>query len=391
MENIDDQVARLLRDDRLINWVLSPDVETNAFWEQWMKDNPDGITALFRARGIVHDLAYTQRPDNAQEMADSIWNGIESSIAPQPAAVQPVAAVGSATSATAPLPSSKPLPADLFPSRHRRPLTTYLLAASFAGLLFLGGRLFWSGHTDRPAQPEQKVANLLVHQDLDRVNQTDRNQVVYLVDGSKVILQPGAGIRYAAFLQKDKREVYLKGNAFFDVAKDARRPFFVYSGDLVVHVLGTSFAVSTDKNTNEISILVKTGKVAVSTRQSANADGAQQPLILVQDQKFVYKKQHIDWAPVAVNSQDLIPEKISSARAISFDFEETPVISIFQTLENAYGIPLHYDEKTFSKCIVTTSLSDEPFEEKLKIICAAIGAGYRIDEEGVSIEGKPCK
>ena len=371
MENIDDQVARLLQDDRLINWVLSPDEETNAYWEQWMKDNPGGITALFRARGIVHDLAYTQRPDNVQELADSIWNGIESSIA-------------------APSPSNE-LPAELFPQRRHRPFTTYLLAASFAGLLLLGGRLFWSGQADHPAQPEQKVANLLVHQDLDRVNQTDRNQVVYLVDGSKVILQPGAGLRYAAFLQQDKREVYLKGNAFFEVAKDARRPFFVYSGDLVVHVLGTSFAVAVDKTNGEIMVLVKTGKVAVSTQSSSSPDLARKPLILNQDQKLVYKKQHTDWTPVAVNSQDLIPEKIPSAKAVVFNFEETPVISIFQTLENAYGIPMHYDEKTFSHCIITTSMTDETFEEKLKIICTAIGANWRIDEEGVTIEGKPCK
>ena len=380
MENIDDQVLRLLQDDRLIDWVLSPNEEIIAYWEQWMKENPAGITALFRARGIVHDLVYTERPNNARELADSIWAGVEMAIG----------APGIPSTGTSQAPeSAESSPAELVPPRHRRHIVTYLLAACFAGLLVIGGSLFWSRKTDHPAQPAQKVANLLVHQDLDRVNQTDRNQVIYLVDGSKVTLQPGAGIRYAAFLQKDKREVYLNGNAFFEVAKDARRPFFVYSGDLVVHVLGTSFSVSSDRSKNEMSILVTTGKVAVSTRFTENITHT--PLILTHDQKFVYTRQHIDWTPLTVSGQDLASEKIPSAEAISFNFEETPVISIFQTLENAYGIPMHYEEQTFSHCIITTSLTDETFEEKLKIICAAIGATWRIDEDGVTIDGKPCK
>jgi len=369
VENIDEQVAQLLQDGRLIAWVLFPDEEVIAYWEQWMKDNPKGITALFRARGFVRDLAYTEKPGNARELADAVWSGVESVLASQ----------------ETPAP-----PPETLPQVRRSPITTWLLAASFTGILILGGRLFWPKDNDHPVQPEQKVVNLLVHQDLDRVNQTDRSQVIYLVDGSRVTLQPGAGIRYAAFLQKDKREVYLKGNAFFEVSKDARRPFFVYSGDLVVHVLGTSFAVSTNKTNGEIMVLVKTGKVAVSTRPSAYPNPAQKPLILIQDQKLIYKKEHTNWTAAAIDSEDLIPEKIPTAKAVVFNFEETPVISIFQTLENAYGIPIHYDEKTFSHCIVTTSLSDETFEEKLKIICTAIGANWRIDEEGVTIEGKPC-
>jgi len=361
VENIDDQIQRLLHDDKLINWVLQPDEETIAYWEQWMKDNPDGVPALFRARGIVHDLAYAQHPDEAQQLADSIWSGIETTVGEE---------------STPAIPLSHP----------RRTRTAYWLAASFTGLLLLSGGLAFFRSADRSPQPEQKVANLLVRQDLDRVNQTDRSQVVYLVDGSKVTLQPGSGIRYAAFLQKDKREVYLQGNAFFEIAKDAHRPFYVYSGDLVVHVLGTSFTVNANNVSGEIMILVRTGRIAVSSRHPATA---QPPVILSQDQKLVYKKQHMDWAPVTVNSQDNTAEGSPAGKAISFNFDETPVASIFQTLENAYGIPIHYDEKAFSKSIVTTSLSDETFEEKLKIICAAIGATYQIGEEGVSVEAIP--
>jgi transmembrane sensor len=365
VENIDDQVVLLLRDDRLIHWVLSPDEESIAFWEQWMKDNPEKVPALFKARGIVHDLAYTERPEDAAELAESIWSGIGTELEKYP--VNPPA------------------------TTRRRGQRKVLLAASLVVLVVIGGGIAWYHQDGHSTQPEQKVANLLVRQDLDRVNQTDRSQVVYLVDGSRVTLQPGSGIRYAAFLQKDKREVYLQGNAFFEVAKDTRRPFCVYSGDLMVRVLGTSFDMKTNHNSGEIMILVRTGKVAVSTTSRSASGTMKEPLILTQNQKLIYKRQNPDWVPVAVNSQDLSPERMPAAKPISFDFEETPVVKIFQILENAYGIPIHYDAAVFSNCSITTDLTDETFDEKLKIICTAIGATYQIDEEGVIIEGKPCK
>ncbi|MDP4251687.1 MAG: DUF4974 domain-containing protein, partial [Bacteroidota bacterium] len=79
------------------------------------------------------------------------------------------------------------------------------------------------------------------------------------------------------------------------------------------------------------------------------------------------------------------------AKAISFNFDETPVAEIFATLEEGYGIKINYDENVFSKCIVTTSLNEESYEEKLKIICAAVNADYKIVNNEVFIEGGGCK
>ena len=361
MENFNARTVSLLQDDKLISWVLSPDEETIAYWEQWMKDNPDEVAALFKARGIIHDLAYTERPAGAPQLAASIWSGISQQLDKEPAPALPL--------------------------RRNNAARVFRVAACLAGILLLAGAVAWFRQTNRPPQQEQKVANFLVRQDLDRVNQTDRSQVVYLVDGSKVTLQPGSGIRHAAFLQKDKREVYLEGNAFFEVAKDPRRPFYVYSGDVVVRVLGTSFKVATDKESGDITVLVTTGKVAVSKKTAP----LPQPIILTNNQIAIYKVQTRDLVQLKAEKKDLIPELIPTAPAISFNFDEAPVVNIFQTLENAYGIPFHYDQKTFSHCVLTTTLTDEPLEEKIKIICEAIGASYQMKEDGIFLEGKPCK
>ncbi|HXB33923.1 MAG TPA: FecR domain-containing protein [Puia sp.] len=315
-----------------------------------------------QTRKLLQDeQAYTDRPEEVRQMADSIWSDITIRLD-----------TGSTDTAEG-------------PARRRR--LAGPVAASVICLLAITGAVIWirQPHDSSRTQDVPKVANLLVRQDLDRVNQTDRSQTVYLVDGTRVVLQPGSGIRHAAFLQKDKREVYLEGNAYFDVAKDARRPFYVYSGDVVVRVLGTSFKVTTNKENGDITVLVTTGKVAV-TRRTAPLP---QPLILTTNQIAFYKGHSRDLIQLKAEKKD--PDIIPTAPAISFNFDETPVIDIFQTLENAYGIPFHFDKATFSNCVLTTSMGDESLEDKIRIICEAIGATYELKEDGVFLEGKPCK
>jgi len=363
LENLDDRIWVLLNDDHFINWVLNPDAETILYWERWMEEHPDGRPLLLKAREIACDLAYSEKPAQAQELADAIWAGVQQDIAETP---------------------------------RKRRLWPWLAAASVV-LLLAGG--FLLRPTSRPVAVNsptaitgdtQKVATTIREDGLERSNRSAKSQQVYLVDGSKVILQPGASIRHAAFLQKDKRIVYLDGDATFEVVKDAKRPFYVYTHDLVVHVLGTSFNV-THKENGDITVLVHSGKVAVSKKTGP----AQPALILEPNHLALYTWQtHGLVSSVVASPSDNTPlagEVPEAPVAPSFNFEETPVSQLFAVLQDAYGIPLHYDAKTFSGCRITTSLADETFEEKLKIICTAIGATYRIESNGVFLDGRPCK
>ncbi len=367
VKNLDQQVWDLLRDDQFVQWVHSPDEESTAHWEKWMEQHPGRPALLKQARELALELAGTENPGEAVQLAEAIWKGVQEKLTDQPADVE-----------------------EAIPLNSRRPVRKfwYWAAACLLGLAVGVAAI-------RYALPEkrnqtipviQQVATLLVKKDLQRTNQTNHDQEVWLVDGSRVILQPGARIRHAAFLQKDKREVYLEGNAFFEVAPDAARPFNVYTKDLVVRVLGTSFNVTTNKENGDVTVLVRSGKVAVSKKTNP----AYEPLILETNQGGLYKMGTHDLVQTSTDNIALPrPEPVPAATPLNF--EEAPVVEIFQTLEKAYGIPLHYDKKTFSSCIVTTSLADETFEEKLKIICEAIGAAYTISDNGVVIDGKPCK
>ena len=70
----------------------------------------------------------------------------------------------------------------------------------------------------------------------------ERFQLV-LADGTKVFLNSGSEMRYPERFGKARREVFLKGEAWFEVAKDSAREFWVHAGAMDVKVLGTSFNV----------------------------------------------------------------------------------------------------------------------------------------------------
>lgn len=359
-----------MRNDQFIKWVIAPDEETTAYWENWMRENPDEVETILKAREIARDLAHSQAPTNdITALSAIIWEGIENRMPAESSA----AAV---------------------PLRHNRS-AWYWMAASLLGLLVLSAGIYFSRRagTTATGSDSPRIASLIIKGDLERVNQTSLNQVVYLVDGSKVILEPGSRIRHATFLQKDRREVYLEGNAFFDVARDAARPFYVNTKDLEVKVLGTSFTMTADRNNGDVTVIVHTGKIAVSarkrletTKEEQEADTGAKQLILTQNQKALFRAQTHVLLPAAADQKDLSVALTQGAPALSFNFEETPVLKIFKSLEDAYGIPFYYDEKMFAACVITTSLGEETFEEKLTIICEAIGAEYRIDHNGVYIK-----
>jgi len=95
----------------------------------------------------------------------------------------------------------------------------------------------------------------------DRINNTDKPLAFRLPDGSDIRLKPHSSFRYPAGYGIQKRDVFLEGEAFFDVAKVAGKPFTVFAGSLQTTVLGTSFRViSTNR---KVEVKLYTGKVVV--------------------------------------------------------------------------------------------------------------------------------
>lgn len=90
-----------------------------------------------------------------------------------------------------------------------------------------------------------------------------KTKVITLADGTRVTLNANSDLRYPQEFNGTTREVYLKGEAYFEVVHDEKKPFIVYSGTLKTQVLGTSFTISAYDEHRPIKVTVLTGKVGL--------------------------------------------------------------------------------------------------------------------------------
>ena len=132
---------------------------------------------------------------------------------------------------------------------------------------------------------------------------------VTLADGSLVWLNADSRLRFSrAYGRLASREIYLEGEAYFEVAKDGNHPFLVHTKDLTTHVLGTRFNVKAYAFNPDIEVTLLEGRVMLSAPASDGADGAggrrgrkEDTLYLAPHQKalFAVNRLHVDEEHVA--------------------------------------------------------------------------------------------
>ncbi|MFB6457004.1 FecR family protein [Chitinophaga sp. Hz27] len=123
-----------------------------------------------------------------------------------------------------------------------------------------------------------------------------------LADGTHVWLNAGSRLIYPPAFNKTERSVVLEGEGYFEVSKDADRPFYVYAGDSKVKVLGTSFNISAYKDDQQQQFVLCSGSIAVETGKQAAllkpgqmavvADGQQIDAGMVPTEMYTAWKDH---------------------------------------------------------------------------------------------------
>lgn len=211
---------------------------------------------------------------------------------------------------------------------------------------------------------------------------------VVLPDGSEITLQNGSSIQYDSSFNNPTREVYLEGEAFFNVHRDVKRPFMVYAHDLVTKVLGTSFTITAFEDDEHVTVKVKTGKVIVYTTEKKKSNKLQ-PVenTLTPNQQIVFNRSEKKTARSLIEHPEVVVplEEVRNMR-----FEEAPVTEIWRALEKIYGMKIEFDEVAFAKCTLTTSVSDGGIYNRMDIICKAIGATYTLEENQIRVTGSGC-
>ena len=252
------------------------------------------------------------------------------------------------------------------------------IAASLVFVISIG--VFWlqSNKTNNSDKPTGVVMT----------NTNDKPETITLNDGTTVSLQPNSTITFSEKFGDHNRIVYLKGEGFFKVKRDTTSPFYVYAGNLVTEVLGTSFTVKSYEKEKVSEVIVVSGKVMVYN--AANTEGVLKkeikPTILTPNQKVVFEKITQQIKPLVVEKPLVLNPPKSPT---SFEFEETPLFEVLKKLENAYGLEI-LPNANLKDCIFNGDLNGLELYAQLDFICKVTNAQYEKQETKIIVKGEGC-
>lgn len=344
----------LAADEFFNEWVCAPTSETEMYWQDFLREFPERYYHVMEARELVRGLWAIQHQPGLTQKADDIWQRIEDTLE-KPAAI----------------PVSNGI------NRH----WFWKAAAAVVLIAGAGWMLF---RQNREVMPTGKTGSL-VSEWVETINEASQIMHIQLADGSRVDLQKGGHLRYRKNLAGLQREVYLTGDAFFEVKKDPQKPFVVYANGLVTRVLGTSFQIRAPTDAPTVTVDVKSGRVSVyALRPEQTHDQESKGMVLTSNQKAVFQREG------AVLNKTLVeaPRLLVPKEAKSFVFDDARAARVFQAIEQSYGVDVVFDEEVMQHCTLTLNLNEEDLFQKLTVICKVLNAEYKLIDGQVVIYSK---
>ncbi|MDR6564256.1 MULTISPECIES: FecR family protein [unclassified Arcicella] len=353
-----------VKDDFFCRWVQNPDQHTNEFWQDFLQENPEKKAMIMEAKSMIKTLASIQNTSIDEDASVAkIWQGVESEME---------------VSET--------------PNNWGRYL--WQLAASVTLLIGLGWWMNYQKEADKIFDIPQLSARNDGAEFVEKENTADQPMHVMMTDGSEIVLEKNARIRYPKVFEADKREVFLVGEAFFEVTKNPKRPFLIYTKKLITRVLGTSFTIKANPETEEERVVVKTGRVSVVSQLESKtvekgvhfseANG----IVVTPNQEAIYLSSNAKLMKKIVTTPTILTTALQKQ---VFIYKNASLAKVFVDLEKAYGIKIIYDENLFEECTINGNLSDETMFDKLNSIAKITGIDYQVVDAQIIVSGKGCE
>jgi len=246
----------------------------------------------------------------------------------------------------------------------RRILKIYQKVAAFLLIPVIGlGILYWVSQYDQPdSQYTETIAP-----------RGQKSQIV-LADGTKVWLNSDTKIKYPGSFSKNQRDVYLDGEAFFEVSKNEQQPFVVHTSQVNVKVLGTKFNIKAYADESDIETSLFEGKINLVLNNSL----AEKPVEkeVKPGQSFIFSKT--DHQLVANRFPQ---DEINGWKKNQLIFKDDTFSNLVRKVERWYDVKVVYDEKQFEDRRLTVELYEgERLDRLMKIISLALSVDYKYEK-----------
>lgn len=193
---------------------------------------------------------------------------------------------------------------------------------------------------------------------------------ITLPDGTNVWLNARTSLTYPTKFSKKNRQVVLDGEAYFDVARNEKKPFTVQTDKYNVEVLGTKFDVDAYSETGEFETTLMRGSVRV-----ASVDDPEQNLVLKPDSKVSLRDGKLHVTPV----EDYNPYRWKEGLIC---FRNESFMSIMKDFEKYYGLAIHVKNKEVMKYVYTGKFRQtDGVDYALRVLQKDIKFTYHRDDD----------
>jgi ferric-dicitrate binding protein FerR (iron transport regulator) len=199
---------------------------------------------------------------------------------------------------------------------------------------------------------------------------------VTLSDGTQVQLNGDSKIVLPSVFEEDKREITLKGEAFFDVTHNPDRPFIIHVGEGIVRVVGTKLDVRSYPEDDGVRVVVKQGRVELKSRK----DFVKGTAVLTAGEmgKLFWKDNQIKERTI-----DDLDVFISWTQGY-LKFKDTPMKEVAKQLERKYDIRVEFRNPELKKLRLTAELKSRIIQHNMEVISTSLDMGYNIDQQVVT-------
>ncbi|MFT3949356.1 MAG: FecR family protein [Agriterribacter sp.] len=269
------------------------------------------------------------------------------------------------------------------------PLAAASVIAVFACFLF-----FNSAVNVKAESPAAKVQEYKIN---EISTKTGSHSKIILPDGSLVWLNGGSRLTYDKAFNQETREVELVGEAYFDVAKNALKPFIIHTHQMDIKVLGTAFNVKSypEDKSSETSLIH--GSIEVTMRQ-----GSGEKIILKPKDKLIvtgYTARLAEPEKTGNTATASTSSKISSISYLPADstiietswmddrliFRDKSFMELSADMERKYGVAFSFQSEKAKQLMFSANFKNENIEQALKALQLANRFSYTLMKDTVII------
>lgn len=352
MDNKKYSVEELMLDEGYLDFCLHEDSAYRPYWERIIELNPDQKIVFEKAAANIRMLSGSLSEKEILLQVEKVRRELRTT------------KTGNKHTNTI---HERQLTDDALEIEETKPFKGFIFYSAVAFAILCIGLYFLSPSLTKTSSQPLNIVTTAYN------SKPGERRTVQLPDGSTVLLNGNSEISIKSDFNKPKREVTLKGEAFFTVAKNAVKPFIVESYNFSATAVGTAFYVHARDAEKAYTVDLLEGKVKLSAHTYT--------LFLTPGEEGKWNTAETKFNKLNFDTLHLtqwIKGKIS--------FDKTPMHQAVEELEKWYAVDIEITNKQLDNKTISGDYNNVPLDNILKVLCFTLSCKYHYINNKVIIE-----